>query len=111
MIDYARWNPPSLTAHDTEPSGLTPMQRNVFWLVACGQKTAAIASTLFISPRTVEAHKKEIQQRIPGLKSFVGYGALASEIIARLPSPAESPHPGPPAPHRLPDEASAARPR
>lgn len=59
------------------------MQRNVFWLVACGQKTATIAGALCISPRTVEAHKHAIEERIPGLWSFVAYGALATEIIQR----------------------------
>jgi len=65
---------------------LTPRQREVLQLIAEGKNTKAIAFTLRISVKTVEAHRKQLMDRlgIHDVAGLVGYamrfGLVLSEI-------------------------------
>ena len=80
MIDYAAWRHPRVLHFHNEPSVLTPMQRNVFWLIASGVRCSKICNDLLIVKSTLHYHRQQIALRIPGLVSFSSYGALAAEI-------------------------------
>lgn len=64
---------------------LTPRQREVLQLIAEGQNTKAIASTLKISVKTVEAHRQQMMKRldvhdVPGLVRYaIRSGLVSSE--------------------------------
>lgn len=68
--------PPGGTSRGKSPlEKLTPRQREILQLIAEGQHTKAIASTLSLSTKTVEYHRLELMDRlgihdIPGLVRF-----------------------------------------
>ena len=49
---------------DTDESGLTPREREVLTHVAEGLSNKEIASTLFLSVRTIEAHRENIMRKL-----------------------------------------------
>jgi two-component system, NarL family, response regulator NreC len=60
---------------DSRPDSLSPREVQVLKLIALGHTNAEIASSLFLSVRTVESHRAHIQQKL-GLTSradLVGY--------------------------------------
>ena len=60
---------------DGRPDGLSPREVEVLSLIALGHTNSEIASSLFLSVRTVESHRAHIQQKI-GLTTradLVGY--------------------------------------
>lgn len=65
-------------------AGLTPRQREILQLVAEGKTTRAIAETLGVSIKTVEAHRAQLMERV-GIHDVPGLVRLA--IRAGLVSP------------------------
>jgi two-component system response regulator NreC len=60
---------------DARPDNLSPREIEVLKLIALGHTNAEIASSLFLSVRTVESHRAHIQQKV-GLTTraeLVGY--------------------------------------
>src|SRR6201996_4168546 len=49
---------------DTRPDNLSPREAEVLKLIALGHTNSEIASSLFLSVRTVESHRAHIQQKI-----------------------------------------------
>jgi two-component system, NarL family, response regulator NreC len=49
---------------DTRPEGLSPREIEVLKLIALGHTNGEIASSLFVSVRTVESHRAHIQQKV-----------------------------------------------
>jgi two-component system, NarL family, response regulator NreC len=49
---------------DTRPDNLSPREIEVLKLIALGHTNSEIASSLFLSVRTVESHRAHIQQKI-----------------------------------------------
>lgn len=49
---------------DTDESGLTPREREVLTLVAEGLSNKEIAAKLFLSVRTIEAHRENIMRKL-----------------------------------------------
>jgi DNA-binding NarL/FixJ family response regulator len=54
----------SLSSHSTEENCLTPRQKEILKLVANGMTTKEIASSLFISVKTVETHRGQLMERL-----------------------------------------------
>ncbi len=53
------------SAEETSPlERLTDRELEIFRLIGDGQSVRAIAETLFLSPKTVEAHKEHIKQKL-----------------------------------------------
>jgi two-component system, NarL family, response regulator NreC len=50
--------------HDPSPDDLTPRELEVLELIALGHTNAEIASSLYLSVRTVETHRAHIHQKI-----------------------------------------------
>lgn len=65
-----------------EPSVLTERERLIFWYVAAGWRTKAIAAHLNISQRTVEIHRAHIKESMPGAPSAAQIAALAVQLLA-----------------------------
>jgi DNA-binding NarL/FixJ family response regulator len=62
---------------DTDPLALlTPRQREVLKLIAEGVTTKQIAHHLTVSPKTVEAHRKSLMERL-GIRDVAGLVRLA----------------------------------
>ncbi len=55
---------------------LTPREREVLTLVAEGESSGGIGRALFISPRTVETHRKKLMQKL-GVHSVAGLTRFA----------------------------------
>ena len=53
----------SLAVH-SNPSSLTDRQREILQLIAEGKSTKEIASTLFISIKTVEVHRARVMEKL-----------------------------------------------
>src|ERR1700744_194181 len=49
---------------DTRPDNLSPRELEVLTLIALGHTNGEIASSLFLSVRTVESHRAHIQQKV-----------------------------------------------
>jgi two-component system response regulator NreC len=49
---------------DAPPDGLTEREAEILGLVALGHTNQEIAERLFLSPRTIEAHRNHIQQKL-----------------------------------------------
>ncbi len=49
---------------DTRPDNLSPRELEVLKLIALGHTNGEIASSLFLSVRTVESHRAHIQQKV-----------------------------------------------
>jgi two-component system response regulator NreC len=49
---------------DSRPDGLSPREIEVLKLIALGHTNGEIASSLFLSVRTVESHRSHIQQKV-----------------------------------------------
>lgn len=81
-IDYARWSPPALLAHDTEPSVLTPKEREVFWCFASGMSRKKAYAELGICKNAFYGRERNIRKKIPGITTDACYGALAAQIVA-----------------------------
>lgn len=60
-----------LGAHPPAPFVLTEREKEIVSLVAYGNSTTQIASTLFIAPNTVETHRRNIIQKL-GVKNSAG---------------------------------------
>jgi two-component system response regulator NreC len=52
------------TETDSRPDGLSPREIEVLKLIALGHTNGEIASSLFLSVRTVESHRAHIQQKV-----------------------------------------------
>ena len=65
-------------------AGLTPRQREILQLIAEGHNTKAIAATLGVSFKTVEAHRAQMMERL-GIRDVAGLVRLA--IRAGIVSP------------------------
>lgn len=63
-------------------SRLTAREREVFQMVGLGQKASQIASALGISPRTVDAHKQHIKDKL-GLDGNTRLAAAAGSWVQR----------------------------
>lgn len=50
--------------HDGRPDNLSPREAEVLTLIALGHTNGEIASSLFLSVRTVESHRAHIQQKV-----------------------------------------------
>jgi two-component system, NarL family, response regulator NreC len=61
--------------NDTRPDSLSPREIEVLKLIALGHTNGEIASSLFLSVRTVESHRAHIQQkvRLTTRADLVGY--------------------------------------
>ena len=68
---------------------LTPQEQQIAALAATGASTREIASTLFLSPKTIETHLTRIYRKV-GVRS-------KSELAHRMSSADNRPSPGPPA--------------
>jgi DNA-binding NarL/FixJ family response regulator len=59
VVDYMREHQP------TDPLGkLSNRERQILQLVAEGKSTANIASTLFLSPKTVDTYRSRLMQKL-----------------------------------------------
>lgn len=85
MINYKTWQPPTVSPYvrETQPAVLTVKQRRAFWAIATGNGMGQAAFHCDICLNTLKAHRKQIHERIPGLRTQAHYGALAAEIIQR----------------------------
>jgi DNA-binding NarL/FixJ family response regulator len=82
--------PSSTTANAPEPQAdlkfrLTDREREVLALVAEGRSNGQIASTLFISPKTVSVHVSNILAKLD-VSSRTEAAALAHRLGLRLPT-------------------------
>ena len=46
------------------PDLLTPREKEVFYLLAEGKSSAAIAALLFVSPKTIQTHRQQIIDKL-----------------------------------------------
>ena len=71
----------------TDPlSGLTDREREVLGLVAEGLSNLAIANRLFVTERTIEAHTKQVFEKL-GLEADPGSNRRVLAVLAFLRSP------------------------
>jgi DNA-binding NarL/FixJ family response regulator len=67
-------------------SGLSDREREVLGLVAEGLSNQAIANRLFVTERTVEAHTKQVFEKL-GLEADPGSNRRVLAVLAFLRSP------------------------
>ena len=67
------------TESDTEASVLTTRETEILKLIAHGHSTQAIADTLFLSPHTVQTHRKSIIRKL-NIKSPTEFVIYAMDL-------------------------------
>jgi two-component system response regulator NreC len=65
--------------HADPTTALTPREREVLRLLAAGHTNPEIAALLFLSPRTIESHRANIQRKL-GVRSRADLVRAAAEI-------------------------------
>ena len=66
-------------APDSEPTVLTTRETEILKLIAHGHSTQAIADTLFLSPHTVQTHRKSIIKKL-NIKSPTEFVIYAMDL-------------------------------
>jgi len=66
-------------APETEPTTLTTRETEILKLIAHGHSTQAIADTLFLSPHTVQTHRKSIIKKL-NIKSPTEFVIYAMDL-------------------------------
>jgi two-component system response regulator NreC len=70
---------PRAAVHADPVTALTPREREVLRLLAAGHTNPEIATLLFLSPRTIESHRANIQRKL-GVRSRADLVRAAAEL-------------------------------
>ena len=62
------------------PASLTPSERRIAELAASGQSNREIAQALFVTPKTVEYHLRNVYRKLDDLQGAASAGRPALEL-------------------------------